>query len=106
MMIYNGKKVFDTDEFDCGKATIGDYVSEQVVDDLMYMLPPVTFTSTLFQVGESYTQRYDTEKGKYRTTFITFKRVSNKVWEYCGDCFAGEHVKHGCSIPVVGRSVQ
>ena len=105
-MIYNGKEVFDTCDFEFSNATIGDFVTEQVVNDFMDMLPPLTLTSTLMQVGEPYAQRYDDETCKYRSTFTTFKRVSETVWEYCGDCFAKESVMRGNNISVVERSVR
>lgn len=104
-MNYNERIVFDTDDFDFSKVIIGDYVSEQVVNDFMDMLPPLTLTSALMQVGEPYAQRYDAKNSRYRSTFTTFKRVSETVWEYCGDCFAGESVIRGNNIPVVERSV-
>lgn len=41
------------------------------------------------------------ENGKGRTTYSTFKKVDDGIWEYCGDCFRGENYMHGKDIPYV-----
>lgn len=28
----------------------------------------------------------------FKATYATFKRIAGGIWEYCGECFAGENV--------------
>ena len=39
-MTYNGKQVYTPDTFNYSKVRVGDYVTEEVVDDAMDCLPP------------------------------------------------------------------
>lgn len=52
------------------------------------------------QIGEPCSSRID-ENGEGRTTYSTFKKVNDGIWEYCGDCFRGENYMHGKDIPYV-----
>lgn len=94
-MMYEGKPVFQQDEFDTSKAQIGDYVSKDVVDDFMDCVPPACLRSDCSQMGEPYSTREDPDTGKWRNTYLTFKRVAAGVWMYCGHCFRGENVERG-----------
>ena len=97
-MMYNGKPVVQSGEFDTSTAQVGDYVSHEVVDDFMNCLPPACMRSDCSQLGEAYSMRKDPDTGKYRSTYLTFKRVDDGVWMYCGDCFRGENVSRGKDI--------
>mgnify|MGYP007025213921 CR=1 FL=1 len=48
-MTYNGKQVYTPDTFNYSKVRVGDYVTEEVVDDAMDCLPPACMTSELCQ---------------------------------------------------------
>lgn len=74
-MTYNGKEVLGPDTFDYGKARIGDYVDQNVVDDAMDCLPPACMTSSCAQMGEPYSTRQDPDTGRWRNTYATFRRV-------------------------------
>ncbi len=97
-MVYNGKTVYDEDQWYDAQWTVGDCVTQSVVDEAMNMLPPAYCSYELAQVGEAYSTRQDPETGKWRNTFTTYKRLSagkDGVWEYCGDCFLREATKRG-----------
>lgn len=100
-MEYNGKKVYAADEFVYSKAKIGDYVEQEVGDDMLDALPPACMRSSCSQLGEPHSHRQDPDTGEWRATFPTFKKVcgtwrnGNEIWEYCGNCFSGENVERG-----------
>jgi hypothetical protein len=97
---YNGKRVYNKDwcHFDC--LEIGDLVEAEIIDDMINALPPACMRSDCCQLGEPHSSRVD-ENGKGHNTYITFKRIADGIWEYCGDCFRGENVKRGTEIPYV-----
>lgn len=105
MKTYNGKKVWTEDDFSYSKVQIGDYVSQEVVDDAMDMLPPACMTARCSQLGEPYSHKQDPETGAWRATYATFTKVGGKwphgIWEYRGHCFRGENVERGTDCPVV-----
>lgn len=98
---YEGKTVYNPDWLYFDALEIGDYVEEEVVNDFMDMLPPACMRSDCSQLGEPYTERQDERDGKCKPTYDTFKRVAKDTWEYCGDCFRGENVKHGTEMQYV-----
>lgn len=67
----------------------GEQVDDALVDYFLNVVPPATFRSNLIQAGEPYSNEFDSETGKYRSTFMTFA-VIDGVWRYCGVCFAGQ----------------
>lgn len=96
-MTYNGKEVRTWDDFICEASQVGNYVTESVVDDLLDSLPPLCMTSELAQMGKPMALKQDPDTGEWRKTYVTFRRVTypcswrpEAVWEYCGNCFAGE----------------
>ena len=95
----NDKEVYTGDTFDYGKAKIGDYVSQDVVDNAVNCLPPACMRSDCTQLGEPYSHREDPNSGKWRPVFATFKRITyageNSIWQFCGYCFAGENTERG-----------
>lgn len=97
-MTYNGKEVLTPETFDYGKAQIGDYVDQSVVDDAMDCVSPVCMTSKCAQMGEPYSTRQDPDTGRWRNTFATFRRVTwgrGGIWEYRGHCFCAETEERG-----------
>ena len=96
---YNGKKVFEAREWGYKERAIGDLVTEEFVMDMLDMLPPVCMRSDCSQCGEPYSHRQDPDDGKWKPTFSTFKAVAgerpHRIFEYCGNCFAGENVERG-----------
>jgi len=82
-------------EFDCSKMKIGDLVEEEIVDHFMNVLPPACMRSDCSQLGEPYSHREDETTGKYRATYMTFKKVEEGIWQYCGHCFRGENIERG-----------
>lgn len=98
-MIFNGKEVITAENFSYSTVKIGDYVTQEVVDDAMDCLPPACMRSDCMQMGEPYSFRVDPKTGKERSTYATFKKVGgewpNGVFEYCGHCFRGENTERG-----------
>ena len=103
-MTYHDKQVYTPDDFRYSEARIGDYVSQEVVDDAMNCLPPACMTSACAQMGEPYSTRLDPETETYRNTYATFRRVTGNrdgIWQYCGHCFHGETVERGTEPPYI-----
>lgn len=102
MKIMENQHVWTKSEFatlrSISELKIGDLVEQAIVDDFMDCLPPACMTSRCAQLGEPYSMRMD-EAGTCRKTYLTFTRVSNNVFRYCGDCFIGEIERRGVSIP-------
>ena len=99
--IFNGKEVIDKEHyFGLNACEIGDYFTEDMIDSFMNMLPPAFQRSDCFQIGDPVSCRND-ESGHGRTTYDTFKKVFDNIWEYCGDCFLGENIKRGTEMPYV-----
>lgn len=92
-MELNGKPVYT--EWDGSKIQIGDYVSQNVVDDFMDCVPPACYTRRCSQMGEAYSHRQDPNTGKWRATYLTFSHVQGAIWKYCGHCFCGETEERG-----------
>ena len=40
------------------------------------------------QAGEPYSHELDSESGRWRATYMTFRMVG-RDWQYCGCCFLG-----------------
>lgn len=80
---------------------VGDLVDTDVVWSLMNCLPPVCMRNECMQVGEAYSTKIDDKTGQWRNTYTTFKKLSSKLYEYCGNCFCGENVERGIEIPIV-----
>lgn len=93
--LYNGKEVIDKEHyFGLNACEIGSYFTEDMVNEFMDMLPPACMRSDCAQIGEPSSHRID-ENGKGHATYATFKRITEGIWEYCGDCFKGENVMRG-----------
>lgn len=94
-MTYNNKEVWTEDTFNYSSVQIGDYVEQAVVDNAMDLLPPACMRRDCSQLGEPYSHREDPETGKFRATYVTFKKVDKGIWQYCGHCFRGENLERG-----------
>ena len=95
---YRGKPVYSQSYYFCEALEPGDYVSEDVIDNMVNALPPACMRHDCVQSGEPYSCRIDAS-GKTRNTFWTFKCIAEHIWEFCGDCFLGENEQRG-EIPV------
>jgi hypothetical protein len=97
--MYKEKEVYTQENFDYSTAQVGDYVEQTIVDEAMDCLPPACMRSDCSQLGEPYSHREDPETGKFRATYVTFKKVAgqwpNGIWQYCGHCFRGENTERG-----------
>ena len=89
----NKKVIYTAETFSYDTARVGDLVADDVVNNVINCLPPACMRSNCTQMGEPYSHRLDTSTGKYRPTYATFKRVTDGIWEYCGNCFRGENVE-------------
>lgn len=97
---YNGKELIDKEHyFGLDAHEVGSYFTEDMICDFMDMLPPASMSSICSQIGEPVSSRID-ENGKCRATFATFKKITENVWEYCGDCFRGETEQRGMEISI------
>lgn len=76
-------------------ASVGDYVEEAIVDEMINCMPPACMRRDCIQCGEPYSHREDPETKKWKATYATFKQISNGIFEYCGHCFYGENVERG-----------
>lgn len=63
---------------------VGDVCSQDVYYYFRDTLPPA-YDGILFHDGEEYSFKYDSKTGKYKNTYMTFKRVSENTWMYCGN---------------------
>ena len=107
-MFYNGRPLYGESDFSYSSAKVGDYVTQDVVDDAMDCLPPACMRSDCSQMGEPYSSKYDKRNDKWRNTYATFSKVCGQqetaVWRYCGHCFCGETEERGMDMPIVAAS--
>lgn len=88
---YNGKQVYNmTWYYGCDALEVGDLVEQEIVDDIINCIMPACMRSDCVQLGEPSSHKEDTN-GNYKATYATFKRITNDIWEYCGDCFKSEN---------------
>ena len=89
--IFNEKEVIDKDHyFGMDTCEPEDYFTDDVVDMLINMLPPACLRQNCTQIGGAYDHKYD-KHGRYKPTFATFEKITDKIWRYCGLCFYGEN---------------
>lgn len=89
--IFNKKEIIDKDHyFGMDACESGDYFTDNVVDMLINMLPPACLRQNCTQIGGAYDHKYD-KHGRYKPTFATFEKVTDKIWRYCGPCFYDEN---------------
>ena len=69
----------------------GDLVSEEIVNNFLNSVPPITHHEKFIQAGEPYAERFDVEDNRYKETYTTFeKEVAH--WVYKGNCFKNKNV--------------
>ena len=67
-------------------ANPGDYVEACIIDQMRDCLPPACMNFGFLQMGEPYSHELDPGTGKWKPTFVTFKK-DGQHWIYCGNCF-------------------
>ena len=65
------------------KVKVGQYVADDVIEELRDSMPPTTYKSNCFQPGEAYTHSVD-----YVELYMTFV-IDNGMWKYIGLCPKG-----------------
>lgn len=95
---YQGKSVYNPDTLWWDAMRPGDLVDEDVANDMIDCMPPKCMRSDCLQMGEPQTSRYDEVKGKWRSTYLTLKKITDGIYEFCGDCFIGENYMHGTEM--------
>ena len=65
------------------KVKVGQYVADDVIEQLHDSVPPATYKSSCFQPGEAYTLSID-----YEDLYMTFV-IDNGMWKYIGLCPKG-----------------
>ena len=65
------------------KVKVGQYVADDVIEELLNSVPPTTYKATCFQPGEAYS--HSEEYIPLYMTFIT----ENGMWKYIGLCPKG-----------------
>ena len=68
----------------------GDLVDESVYYYFLDILPPRSMGHGYLQVGEPFSHRINPKTGKYEATYSTFTGAGNRLYRYCGNCFAGQ----------------
>lgn len=91
-IIINGRELIDREHyFGLDACEVGCYITEDLLDELLGMLPPACTRSDCSQIGEPVSHRI-AENGFEKPTYATFKKVEAGIWEYCGDCFRWERM--------------
>lgn len=72
----------------------GELVTEDIVDEFVNSVPPVTFRNGIVQAGEAYSTQPD-ENGALKNTYITFTyhdkdSAGRSLWRFEGYCFVGQ----------------
>lgn len=91
---YEGKRVFNRDYWSYNRP-IGSLVERQIAEDAGNCVPPRTWTRNMIQCGSPAGSKVE------GTTYATFVRVTEDIWKWCGNCFAGESEPRGTEIPYV-----
>lgn len=91
---YRGKKVYNRSwYFGIDALQIGDYVDQDIADDIINCLPPAYMKYGFVQLGEPSAHKTNPRTGKIAAVYATFQQVAEGVWKYCGKCFIGEKVQ-------------
>ena len=90
MKMYNGKPVYEYPYLYWDALDIGDLVSADVAHDIENAVPPIMYGGEIIQCGEPHSTELDKKVGKYRSTYLTLRRVNEDVYQFMGFCFGGE----------------
>lgn len=93
--MYKDKIVYNKDWLYFDALEIGDFVEEDIVRNSIECVPPACTRTDCMQCGEPYSSRQDPKTGKWRTTYTTFSKVTDGIYEYRGHCFLGETEERG-----------
>lgn len=99
-MTYEGRYVHTPEDVNFDTMQIGDLVNAEVGEYIINVLPPATMRWNCLQLGEAHSFKID-EEGKARSTYLTLRKLTNDILEFCGYCFRGENVERGREIPYV-----
>ena len=95
---YNGKPVYNSDYWSFNRP-IGSLVEENIGWDMINCVPPKCMRSNCMQCGEPASEKIDDKTNKVRLTYATFKKITDGIYEWCGDCFYGENIERGKEVP-------
>lgn len=87
MSEYEGKPVYNYDHLIWDAMDVGDLVDEEIADDILDALPPACMRSDCLQLGEPNSHIDG------RATYLTLKRVTKGIWQFCGYCFRGQNTE-------------
>ena len=69
----------------------GDYVSEDVYDYFLNILPPITAINGYLQAGGEIMTAFNEKKNRYEGVYLTFVSTNMKgIYSFCGCCFKGQ----------------
>lgn len=91
---YEGKPVYNRDHWSYNRP-IGSLVEREIAEDAGNCVPPRTWTRNMIQCGEPAGSKVE------GITYATFIRVTEDIWKWCGNCFAGESEERGKEVPYV-----
>ena len=94
MQVYNGKPVYDFPYLYWDALDIGDYVTDEVANDIANCVPPILYRCGVIQCGEPHSTELDKTINRRRPVYLTLRHVGNGVWEFLGYCFKGQTVDY------------
>lgn len=92
---YQGKTLFIQHNWWGEIGKIGDLVEEAIAMDIANCVPPRTFTRNMIQCGEPASSAME------GNTYTTFVKIDDDVWEYKGDCLAGQTEQNWTPISII-----
>lgn len=69
----------------------GDIVGEDIVNEFLNSVPPITHREKFVQAGEPYSHELDREDNKFKATYTTFEK-EDAHWIYKGNCFRNKNI--------------
>jgi hypothetical protein len=94
MKRYNGRVVYNKDHCFFNALKAGDYVTQEIADYFTSASSPVCIRPDCTQLGEAAATKVDMV-GSHKDVYLTIKKVTEDIWQYCGRCFLGENVERG-----------
>lgn len=81
----------------------GDIVGEDIVNEFLNSVPPVTHYETFIQAGEPYSHELDIEDNKFKATYTTFEKEKGH-WIYKGNCFKNKNMDQTYKLPYIEKT--